>query len=196
MIKYNLQISNIDTAIRKKRISSINNQHWHTALAAALTAHGSNTSLFPLQVTPAVIFGCQGPRTWGLGRWPSISEPRVLWKKEELREESLTTGLCSLCCDPGSQATIRPHLELCYHLCDEGAGLPPYAFRPSSVTLFKAWELGSCSNTSLSVCPALWIQLYPLIRFDNVDRSILIELDQKEERLNTYCTPGEPPGEL
>lgn len=27
------------------------------------------TLLVPLQVTPAVIFGCQGPRTWVSGRW-------------------------------------------------------------------------------------------------------------------------------
>lgn len=66
------------------------------------------------------------------GGGPSISEPRVLWKKEELHKESLTTGLCSLCSDPvtpGSQATIHSHLELCYRFYDEGDGQQPHCIQ-------------------------------------------------------------------
>lgn len=65
------------------------------------------------------------------GGGPSISEPRVLRKKEELLEESLTTNLCSLGSDPltpGSEATIRSHLEPCYRLHDKGDGQQRSAF--------------------------------------------------------------------
>lgn len=75
-----------------------------------------------------------------LGGGPSISEPRVLQKKEELLEESLTTGPSSLCADPatsGSQATINYHLGLCYRLYVEGDGRQAFAFRQICGTLLK-----------------------------------------------------------
>lgn len=94
----------------------------------------------PLRLFPAVILGCRDLALGNLGGGPSISEPRVLQKKEELLEESLTTGLSSLGADPatsGSQATINYHLELCYRLCVEGDGRQAFAFREVCGTLLK-----------------------------------------------------------
>lgn len=103
------------------------------------------------------------------GGGPSISEPRVLRKKEELREESLTTGLCSLCSDPttsGSQATMHSHIEPCYRLCDGGDGQPPLRIQAE---LRDAIEGLRMPETPLWTSAHLWIQLCPLIRSDNVD---------------------------
>lgn len=101
-----------------------------------------------------------------LGGGPSISEPRVLQKKEELLEESLTTGLSSLCTDPatlGSQATIKYHLELCYRLCVEGDGRQAFAFRQIGGTLLKGlrtaetpfWTSAQLHEFSLALWSAL-----------------------------------------
>lgn len=101
-----------------------------------------------------------------LGGGPSISEPRVLQKKEELLEESLTTGLSSLCTDPatsGSQATINYHLELCYRLCVEGDGRQAFAFRQICGALFKGlrtaetpfWTSAQLHEFSLALWSAL-----------------------------------------
>lgn len=88
---------------------------------------------------------------WGGG--PSISEPRVLQKKEELYVESLTTGLCSLCSDPAtsvSQATINYHLEVCYRLYDGGDGRQPLGIQAEQCDAIEGLR-----NTFLNIRPAL-----------------------------------------
>ena len=54
---------------------------------------------------------------WGGG--PSISEPRVRWKKKGLHKESQKTGLCSLLSDLVTSGS-HPHVELRYRLHDKG----------------------------------------------------------------------------
>lgn len=98
-----------------------------------------------------------------LGGGPSISEPRVLQKKEELLEESLTTGLSSLGADPttsGSQATINNHLGLCYRLYVEGDGRQAPAFRQICGTPLKGLRTAETpfgTSAQLHECSvALW----------------------------------------
>lgn len=98
-----------------------------------------------------------------LGGGPSISEPRVLQKKEELLEESLTTGLSSLRADPttsGSQATINNHLGLCYRLYVGGDGRQALAFRQICGTPLKGLRTAETpfwTSAQLHECSvALW----------------------------------------